>query len=772
MRAILILLLMIFPLTLLSQNREISTKLPETNMYPVSQNNSGININKGSTTNLPDIKSNSVGLEHYEVVKPKNNIQSDSIDLTRKWQIIPAGNSSVIKFNFANEKLENQSAELGISQEIIDAVRTAPLWIQPALLDNIRRLQPDRQLTFANMVKNSEKKYRDEIAFQIAHLSPQTLNKINPLLLEKNVEYIYIIAPDLHYVDLVEKGDENNWFTTTKYHVLVDNDTSWVEIPRDIYYWWILMPKLSDEEPSMGPDVYNKFWREYVYNYADEGYPLLKDVLKDVEFMWDCKDHHWDNKDTLDNKLPFGDSLFAVQILGRWVAQTLPERAKQPRPVQPNQILRDHNGNCGELEDLLNAGTRTALLPVCSVGSWPGDHVWNELYWKGHWWYYQVSWSCGATDLKEHHTYPNKGLISGWRADGYTWQVNDHYNPTCSLKVKVVDTKNNPVDGAEVVLFSASYHDTHADEFNLGSWATTDANGEMNILLGTNITYGFRVDSKIGHSPTSSNQIYAVRWNELAENGLVLQNIKINGSMPQPLQTNKISGTSLDKYKISIDYNVPNRILYGGSYWDANIGLDDYQWSDFRTPGSIDFYICDEENYNKYTQSLPFDAYEVQSDLTSSTLEFSLPKDENFYLIFSNQSKLNVSQVLQTDIKLLKNSTGDWKVIDSLKAVNNPTDVEDYVIHNDIRLNISPNPVSSYLGISYYLPESDNVELSIYDYLGNKVNTIYKGFSKKGQNSIYWQLTNSENKIVDNGLYFLILNSGSGRITKSIVVNK
>jgi len=766
-----ILLLLISYSFLFAQNKGATADLPQVYMKPVLNNINNPYL-KGITTKLPNLKSNAINIETMGIIKPKENIQTDSIDLTKKWQIIPAGNSSIIKFNYTDEKLENQSVELGISQEIIDAVKTAPLWIQPALLDNIRRLQSARQLTFANMIKNSDKEYRDEIAFQIAHLSPQTLNKINPTLLEKNVEYIYLIAPDLHYVDLVEKGDENNWFTTTKYHVLVNGDTSWVEIPKDIYYWWILMPKLSDEEPSMGPDVYNTFWREYVYNYADKGYPLLKDVLKDVEFMWDCKDHHWANKDTLDNMLPFGDSLFAVQVLGRWVAQTLPERAKQPRPVQPNQILRDHNGNCGELEDLLNAGTRTALLPVCSVGSWPGDHVWNELYWKGHWWYYQVSWACGATDLKEHHTYPNKGLISGWRADGYTWQVNDHYNPTCSLKVKVTDTKNKPVDGAEVVLFSASYHDTHADEFNLGAWGTTDANGELNILLGTNITYGFRVDSKIGHSPTSNNQIYAVRWNELQKDGLVLRNIKINGSMPASLQANTISENPLDKYKIAINYNVPNRILYGGSYWDVNLSLDDYQWSDFRTPGSIDFYICDEENYNKYKQSLPFDAYEVKKNVTSDTLEFSLPKDENFYLIFSNQSKINVSQVLQTDIKLLKNSSGNWVVVDSLKAVNNPTYVDDIVVNDDINLNLSPNPVSSYLDISYFLSKSENIEISIYDFLGNKINTLFKGYSKNGRNSIYWGLSNLDGQKVSNGLYFLILNSGKNKITKSIIINR
>ncbi|MBI4647696.1 MAG: hypothetical protein HY738_14190 [Bacteroidia bacterium] len=65
---------------------------------------------------------------------------------------------------------------------------------------------------------------------------------------------------------------------------------------------------------------------------------------------------------------------------GDTVWREIPFEATDPRPIQPNLILHDHDGNCGEVQDLQNAGARIGLIPTVSVGSWPGDHVWCEFY--------------------------------------------------------------------------------------------------------------------------------------------------------------------------------------------------------------------------------------------------------------------------------------------------------------------------------------------------------------------------------------------------------
>jgi len=51
--------------------------------------------------------------------------------------------------------------------------------------------------------------------------------------------------------------------------------------------------------------------------------------------------------------------MLAVDAIGNWVSETVPFAAEGDRPIQPNVIAHEHNGNCGELQDLLCAAGRT-----------------------------------------------------------------------------------------------------------------------------------------------------------------------------------------------------------------------------------------------------------------------------------------------------------------------------------------------------------------------------------------------------------------------------
>jgi len=715
----------------LQEIQGITTTFPDVKMQIIeSKNIQSPNVTKGITTPLPDIKMQVIESKNIHSPALIQNVPKEiTIDYSKEWFILPAGSYMAVKFNKNQEKLEVIKPDLGVSNSVLNAVNSSPKWLQPALLDNIRRLTPNKQNTFAQIILNASMKTRDEIAFQVAHLSPQTLNSIDPNLLVDNAEYIYTIAPDLQYVQLVEYNSNTpNWYTTTKYRVLKDGDSVWVEIPKEIYYWWIVMPKLSDEEPLMDASVYNEFWRKHLYYNADPGYPILKDVLKNTKIMWDCKPFHLDNKDSANNKIPFSDTMSAVQVLGRWVAHTIFEKAKNPRPIQPNQILHDHNGNCGELEDLLNAGARTALLPVRSVGSWPGDHVWNELYWEGEWWYYQVSWECGPTDLNQTCRYLDKGLIFGWRGDGYTWMDNELYQPTCLLTVRVVDQSSKPVDGAQVTSFSAPYSDPHSNQFYLGSWLYTDENGELDVLLGTNINYGFRVDWSGGHSPAQYNQIYGLPWNQegFVEGGHLAITIPTEGNMPPGLQIINQNAQGLDHYKFNIDYQVPYRIIYGESYWQADFKFDDYQWNDFRSPGHIDFFICDEENYQKFLSGEPFNAYKVSRNSSSKSIEFSLPEDKDFYIVYSNKTKNITSQLLQTKVVLSKNIGGSWVEIDNVQTADTlPAGLPLDKSNNSTPISVYPNPTTDYVTISLgnVIQSEMGCQIKIYNTFGECVIT-------------------------------------------------
>lgn len=673
--------------------------------------------------------------------------------------IIPAGDAYGIQFNYSTESLEEIPPSVSLTSSALEAIDNSPLWLQKDLLDNLRRLSSGLQDSYANEINSSDTLYRDEIAFQIAHLSPKTLQSMDVTLPGVNAQALYTIAPDLQYVELVEYDE----YTTTKYRVINGaGDTVWTEIPKEIYYWWVLMPKLSDEEPLMDASVYNEFWRSYIYNNADTDYPLLKDVLADVKVVWDGQKYKWANKDSLGNLYEFGDSLFAIQTVGRWVAHTLPEKAANPRPNQPNQLLHDHDGNCGELQDLLNGGARTALLPVLSVSSWAGDHVWCEMYCpdSAKWAYYQIDWECGKTRINFDRTYPNKGCITGWRADGYRWMVNEHYNPVCTLTVIVRDDDGKGIDGAEVVFAAAPYSDPHGSSYYIGSWMHTDENGELTVLLGVDINYGIRADWSGGHDPAAYNSIYPISYSQVVEGGHLYQYLEPGGSMPDDIPVSSISDTSIHHYSIVVEYELPYRTLYGAGYWEySGFTLDDHQYADKREHGRVDFFICDEPNYNLYVGDSPFNGYEVAENSAGRTVWLQLPADTNFYAVLSGEEKNCLSQAANIAVYLYEGDVG----VSELEEESSRTCL--YLLGS--------NPLAkSSARIAYTIggKEHGKVNLSVYDCMGRNIKVLAKRSIVPGHYRTEWYGCDEHGREVANGIYFIKLETEKTSITRKLTL--
>ncbi len=64
-----------------------------------------------------------------------------------------------------------------------------------------------------------------------------------------------------------------------------------------------------------------------------------------------------------------------------------------------------------------------------------------------------------------------------------------------------------------------------------------------------------------------------------------------------------------------------------------------------------------------------------------------------------------------------------------------------------------PNPFNPSTTIHYGLPSSSNVELSIYNSLGQKVRTLYSGIQNAGQQRIVWNGRNDNGAPVSSGIY-------------------
>ncbi len=97
-----------------------------------------------------------------------------------------------------------------------------------------------------------------------------------------------------------------------------------------------------------------------------------------------------------------------------------------------------------------------------------------------------------------------------------------------------------------------------------------------------------------------------------------------------------------------------------------------------------------------------------------------------------------------------------------------PTDLPDEVT----MFGNIPNPFNSSTVIEFKVDEYAPVELTIYDLLGNKVNTIVTGAFKPGTQRVIWDGTDAEGYSVESGIYFYKLTTNTGSVTKRMVLLK
>jgi hypothetical protein len=81
-----------------------------------------------------------------------------------------------------------------------------------------------------------------------------------------------------------------------------------------------------------------------------------------------------------------------------------------------------------------------------------------------------------------------------------------------------------------------------------------------------------------------------------------------------------------------------------------------------------------------------------------------------------------------------------------------------------------PNPFNPQTTISYYLPKRSNVDLCIYNIIGQKVKTLLDGFQTAGFQSVTWDGTNRNGEQVASGIYFYRVKTDYSEETKKMVL--
>ncbi len=572
------------------------------------------------------------------------------VDSLVRQSIIPAGERLAIRFDETTASLRDTLLPGYLTELGRRAVDVAPTWLQDELSDNFRRLGSTQDV-YADLIVNCpDKRYFDELCFQVAHLAPSAFINLPPELLVDNVQLMYRIDPLLQYVDIVDYGDAlqgGDYYSTTRYRAVVGGETTDVEIPRDIYYWWIVMPKITDEAIKY---VYGFFWRDYLFYHADSGYPVLAEKLAPTAVLWDGERHTWPNQGQ-----GYPDSLLAVAVVSRWTAHTLPFPASGNRPIQPVQIAMEHDGNCGEVQDLLCAAARTALIPCGGVLDINEDHVWCEIWWQGEFHPWQVDLGGGATNIRnpgiaydrEHGGGKNCSAIWDWRNDGWQRSVIATYSGCCTLTVEVSDADGRPADGAIVRLQSEGWQTSQLYNCFFG---VTDRTGRYTTTLGDWQNYYLTVTGDLGIH--SAGQI--IDSAGCAPGNHFAYACTLDGRRDS-LVASPDSAAGLDAWRLDVDFQVRREAVYGHDCWNSG-GSNEYRL--VADSGVIDFFVADGAEFGRYTAGEPFAAFGLAEDSPGGVYSLVLGRTGDHFVVFSNEEQANATAFVDVSVRLYRRDVG------------------------------------------------------------------------------------------------------------------
>ncbi len=630
---------------------------------------------------------------------PQGNLNRDewiAVDSLHLNTIIRAGKQFGMWFNGEG----GYTMQLWYNDYLTPAAQTAidksPVWIRADLDNVLRQLSSEKQAVWSAIINDAVDPFIDEIAFSVANSSVQYLasNYSDPSLFVENAQQLYSIDAELSYVQIVNHGtsetDPDYYSTTSYFKTTADSQIVQVEVPRDIYYWYIVHPKITDEIPAyIDPSIVEsntnhsnnimispegKFWRSYLYNVQEEAYPSLRDTLMECQTAFNRN----------------GNVNDAIRAIQWWINHTMSFTSNSERPHQPVRIYRKHIGRCGEYADYTTAVSRIALIPCTSILSASTDHTWNE-FWEDGW----VQW-------EPVNGYINTPLVyeDGWgkvfgtvfeiRSDGYLTSVTDRYSTgLASITIAVKDSTNNPIDGARVIL--AIYE--AGIKFDMIGF--TDNNGIVVFPVGENRHYYARVESSVGIYPTNPGTYLSLVDNSVSGEQYAYQMV-LNQPKPVPeiTQIPVPTGNTGDR-RVAIEFNTPKQVLYGKVTWDdlSSNGSQPYFYNQIDTPGKVNLLMTDADNYLFYSIGHAGEAFNVMTNVQNGSVQFNIPTDSNWYAFLDNSSQVANSQLV-SGVMLYERYgvSNDDQVIPSANLALYPNYPNPFGTDTNIRYNL-PKPL-------------------------------------------------------------------------------
>lgn len=580
-----------------------------------------------------------------------------------------------------------------IADVCYSALEISPKWLRDDLLMKFRDLSTGGfDELYANLILKAASintKYVDETAFLVTYIASESLRNArfrqNIDWLIEIPEFIYRIEDSLKYVRTIERGDyaSGEYYTTTEYRIKngKNGEIIWSEIPAEIYYWYIVHPKIYQEglwtaDNTNDPQqrTYGYSWHNYYWNNPSPQHdytqvnmssangsvktiPRFGELMQKPDILWDRE------KQYFSFGREFQDGDHALNLIGNWGSKAIPADpiAGDPRAIHPNQVLKNHRGRCGEDSYLIGAACRTALIPIIHRGTHREDHVWGAVWDQG-WNHFEFfrgglavsGW--GWTNLLDKGGYEELApdywvlsFIEGHRPDCYVLNHTSDYTETCNLRLGVMDRNNVPADGINIRLYSAPGHNSESYDQGIGFAGSlyTDYLGFIDFKAGDRKKFYFQFyHPKFGYLP-SENQVYVLLAAFSQPNGVYdIGYMKVEAlSMPVIKMESSQNAPDASDFGVNIKWS-SNEIISTQNITDSQKSTFNYQKED---AGNLSFFILDSSNYINFTKGISFNAYEGAYYTNQMDCSFGLPDDGLWYIVFSNgllqtnNQRINVS---------------------------------------------------------------------------------------------------------------------------------
>lgn len=671
--------------------------------------------------------------------------------------MLPAGEQYGLQFVNSTQSTVPFGSLGALSPEAKQAVAKAPTWMRAELSTTLSSLSSATQLVWANLINNAIDPYVDEIAFCVANSSPQYLasSYALPEMFTENAVAIYAMAGQLPYVQMVDTGTASmggNYYSTTRYYKKdAAGAVVQADVPKEIYYWYIVHPKLTDEIAAyIDPTIVEnnsthsnniaapptgKFWRTYLYSLQDGDYPVLSTSLMQCQTLF--------NRDSSD-----GDAIHALQT---WINQNMSFTSNNERPHQPVRIIAKRIGRCGEYADLTAAVSRLALIPCTSINSVSTDHTWNE-FWEGNW----VSWEPVNGYINNPLVYENGwgkvfGSVFETRSDGLFTPVTERYSEGhATIRIQVVDISMRPVDGARVVL---AIYDT-ANRFDCEQY--TDNDGFADFSIGENRNYRARVETTFGLYPAQPGT-----YMQLVENSVDGQTYNYMLVIPVPMPAPTLEALappedSIQDHRFAVSCQIYGYYVTGLNLWDDIdvLGSQPYHYKAVVYPCNAAFMVMDSDNLLFWQLDNFGSAYSYLAPGSNSMASFNIPVGQDWYAFMDNSHR-HRNAVLLSGTMLHER----WI-----------TDVQDPV-QNPSAFSLNNSSLIPYR-IELNLPKAAKLSLGIYNLKGQKVRSFNAREFPAGASSIDWDTRNDSGDTVASGVYFWKVQSGTISKSTKIIVMK